>query len=174
MHVCALSAFQVPAYRELMLEAYEHAADAFTTTAAERQAEPETWWAKRIGSSSGTATAFGAWDGGQLVGTVAIEYYTKPKMRHSALVLGMYVTPSHRGRGCGRLLMEAAVAAAQARPEILVLTLTLTEGNEQALRLYQALGFSVWGVEPLAIRTESGIKGKVHMSLALPRPQVAA
>jgi hypothetical protein len=56
----------------------------------------------------------------------------------------------------------------------LVLTLTLTEGNEPALRLYKSLGFSVWGVEPLAIRTKSGIKGKVHMSLALPLPQVAA
>ena len=78
-----------------MLEAYEHAADAFTTTAAERQAEPESWWVKRIGSPSGTATAFGAWDGDKLVGTVAIEYSSKPKTRHSALVLGMYVTPSH-------------------------------------------------------------------------------
>jgi GNAT superfamily N-acetyltransferase len=157
-----------------MLEAYEHAADAFTTTAAERQAEPESWWVKRIGSPSGTATAFGAWDGDELVGTVAIEYSTKPKTRHSALVLGMYVTPSHRGLGCGRLLMEAVVAAAQARTQIFVLTLTLTEGNEPALRLYKSLGFGVWGVEPLAIRTESGIKGRVHMSLALLRPQVAA
>jgi RimJ/RimL family protein N-acetyltransferase len=170
MHVFALNASQVPAYRELMLQAYEHAANAFTTTAAERQAEPESWWAKRIGSPSGTATAFGAWDGKTLVGSVAIEYSAKPKTRHSALVLGMYVTPSHRGRGYGRLLMEAVVAAAHERPEILVLTLTLTEGNEPALRLYESLGFSVWGVEPLAIRTLAGIKGKVHMSLALPRP----
>jgi ribosomal protein S18 acetylase RimI-like enzyme len=70
--------------------------------------------------------------------------------------------------------MEAAVAAARARQEISVLTLTLTEGNEPALRLYRSLGFEVWGIEPVAIRMESGIKGKVHMSLVLPQPTVAA
>jgi GNAT superfamily N-acetyltransferase len=174
MLVSTLDSSNVSAYRELMLEAYEHAADAFTTTAAERQAEPESWWIKRIGSASGLATSFGAWDEGRLVGTVAIEYSAKPKTRHSALVLGMYVTATHRNRGFGRLLMEAAIAAATARPEVLVLTLTLTEGNERALRLYQSLGFSVWGIEPMAIRAESGLRGKVHMAVPLRKLPVAA
>jgi ribosomal protein S18 acetylase RimI-like enzyme len=174
MHVAILDSSNVLAYRELMLEAYEHAADAFTTTGAERRAEPESWWVKRIGSSSGSTTAFGAWDNQKLVGTVAIEYSVKPKTRHSALVLGMYVMPLYRSLGVGRSLMEAAVAAARARQEISVLTLTLTEGNEPALRLYRSLGFEVWGIEPMAIRTASGIKGKVHMSLVLPQPSVAA
>lgn len=174
MPVSTLESSNVSAHRDLMLEAYEHAADAFTTTAAERRAEPESWWIKRIGSASGLATSFGAWDEGRLVGTVAIEYSAKPKTRHSALVLGMYVTPAHRNRGFGRLLMEAAIAAATARPEILVLTLTLTEGNERALRLYQSLGFSIWGIEPLAIRADLGLRGKVHMALPLRQPTVAA
>jgi GNAT superfamily N-acetyltransferase len=174
MPVTTLDPSNGPAYRELMLEAYEHAADAFTTTAAERRAEPESWWVKRIGSAAGLATSFGAWDEQRLVGTVAVEYSAKPKTRHSALVLGMYVTASHRSRGVGRSLMQAAIAAASARQEVLVLTLTLTEGNEPALRLYQSLGFAIWGIEPLAIRAESGIKGKVHMALVLRQPTVAA
>jgi GNAT superfamily N-acetyltransferase len=174
MHVSTLDVSAVSAYRELMLEAYEYAADAFTTTAAERRAEPESWWVKRIGSASGLATSFGAWDRSNLVGSVAVEYSVKPKTRHSALVIGMYVKPSHRAQGVARALMKAAIAAAQARIEVLVLTLTLTEGNEPALRLYQSLGFKVWGVEPLAIRAESGFRGKVHMSLVLPRLSVVA
>jgi GNAT superfamily N-acetyltransferase len=173
MPVSTLDASSVSAYRDLMLEAYEHAADAFTTTAAERRAEPQSWWEKRIGSSSGIATSFGVWDGPRLVGTVAVEYSAKLKTRHTALVLGMYVTPSHRGKGLGRSLVEAAIAVASARPEVVVLTLTLTEGNEPALRLYRAAGFAVWGIKPMAIRTESGIKGKIHMSLALRQPSVA-
>lgn len=48
-----------------------------------------------------------------------------------------------------------------------MLSLTLTEGNEPALRLYRAVGFTTWGIEPMAIRTAAGFKGKVHMSLAL-------
>ena len=174
MHVSTLDGSHLAAYRELMLEAYEQAPDAFTTTAEERRDEPESWWLKRIGSGSGSATSFGVWDGGSLVGSVAIEYASKPKTRHSALVLGMYVKPAHRSEGVGRSLMAAAIEAASSRPEVLVLRLTLTEGNDPALRLYRSVGFEVWGIEPQAIRTESGLKGKVHMSLALLRSAATA
>lgn len=174
MRVSTLSAADVVAYRALMLDAYEQAPDAFTTTAAERQSEPESWWIKRIGSADGLATSFGAWNGNSLVGTVSLEYSAKPKTRHSALVLGMYVQPQERGKAVGLALLNAAIEAASARPDVLRLTLTLTEGNAPALRLYRSVGFVDWGTQPEAIRTDSGFRGKVHMTLALSRPHAAA
>jgi RimJ/RimL family protein N-acetyltransferase len=174
MHVSPLTPADASVYRDLMLEAYEQAPDAFTTTAAERRSEPESWWVKRIGSPDGLTTSFGAWEGNNLLGTVALEYSAKPKTRHSALVLGMYVQPTKRGKGIGLSLMTAAIASALSRPGLIALTLTLTEGNEPAQRLYTSVGFSVWGVQPNAIRTGSGLKGKVHMSLALHDPCAAA
>ena len=174
MRISTLTPTDVAAYRTLMLEAYEKAPDAFTTTAAEREAEPESWWVNRMGSTVGLATAFGAWLGSSLVGTVALEYSAKPKTRHSALVLGMYVQPEHRGKGVGLALLNAAIAAASERPEVVVLTLTLTEGNAPALRLYRSAGFVSWGTQPQAIRTSTGLKGKVHMSLALSQSHAPA
>jgi ribosomal protein S18 acetylase RimI-like enzyme len=165
-----LTAAHAPAYRELMLEAYTLAADAFTSTAEERAAEPLAWWEKRIASAAGLSESFGAFTEGRLVGTVALEYTTKPKTHHSALVLGMYVRPQARGQGAGRALMQAAVAAARARAGIEVLRLTVTEGNEPAIRLYQSLGFRAWGTEPQAIRTPGGFRGKVHMMMGLGAP----
>lgn len=167
MNVVTLEATDVQAYRELMLEAYEFAADAFTSTATESRAEPDAWWIKRIGSISSQTTSVGVWDKGTLIGTVAVEYSTKPKTHHKALVIGMFVKPAYRSKGVGRLLMTRLIEIVVKRPEVELLSLTLTEGNEPALRLYRSVGFSVWGVEPHAIRTDSGFKGKVHMSLAL-------
>lgn len=169
MRLSTLTVADVVAYRALMLEAYKQAPDAFTTTVAERESEPEAWWVKRIGCADGLATSFGAWKDRRLVGTVALEYSGKPKTRHLALVLGMYVQPEERGQAVGRALLNAAISAASARPEILSLTLTLTEGNDPALRLYRSVGFVEWGTQPQAIRTEAGLMGKVHMSLALSR-----
>jgi GNAT superfamily N-acetyltransferase len=174
MRVSTLTAADVVAYRALMLEAYEQAPDAFTTTSAEREAEPESWWIKRIGSADGLTTSFGAWKADSLVGTVALEYSAKPKTRHSALVLGMYVQPHERGQSIGLALLHTAIAAASARPEIQSLNLTLTEGNIPALCLYRSAGFNDWGTQPQAIRTKSGLKGKVHMSLSLSRADAAA
>lgn len=167
MHVTTLTAADAARYRELMLEAYVEAADAFTSTAEERRTQPLSWWEGRIAAPFGLSLCFGAFLGERLVGTVALEFSAKPKARHSALVLGMYLRPEARGQGVGVLLMRSAIGAARARPELRVLRLTLTEGNLAAQRLYESVGFVVWGVEPLAICTPTGYKGKVHMVLPL-------
>jgi GNAT superfamily N-acetyltransferase len=173
MRIAMLTAADAPDYRALMLEAYTHAADAFTSTAEERAAEPPSWWERRIAGEHGRSQAFGAFDRDRLVGTVALEYTAKPKTRHSALVIGMYVRPGWRGRGVGAALLRAAVDAARARPGIEVLRLTVTEGNGFALRLYRSAGFTAWGTEPHAIRTPEGFKGKVHMAMRLGETAVA-
>jgi len=169
LHIAPLTAEHAPAYRTLMLEAYVEAADAFTSTAQEREAEPMSWWAQRIAAPSGLSQSFGAFRGGLLVGTVALEYSAKPKTRHSALVIGMVVQPPARRLGVGARLMQAAIAAACGRADLRMLRLTVTEGNEAAIRLYEAVGFVTWGVEPGAICTPSGFKGKVHMAMPLVR-----
>jgi hypothetical protein len=94
MHVTLLNPSHATQYRKLMLEAYALAADAFTTTTEERAAEPDAFWVKRIADRSGLSAAFGACDGSVLVGTVALEFSRKPKTKHKALVIGMYVSPS--------------------------------------------------------------------------------
>lgn len=174
MRITALTASDAPQYRELMLEAYVQAADAFTSTAQERAEEPMSWWAQRIASASGLSESFGAFEAEHLVGSVALEYAAKPKTRHSALVIGMYVKPQARRRGAGARLMQAAIAAARARPGVHVLRLTVTQGNEAAIRLYESIGFSAWGVERMAILTPSGYKAKVHMAMQLGDPEAAA
>lgn len=167
MHVALLNASDATQYRELMLQAYEFAADAFTSTAAEREAEPESFWIRRIADPSGMSAAFGAFERQELVGTVALEFSAKPKTRHKALVIGMYVSPKARGAGVGRALLAAAVEYARAREGTLQLTLTVTEGNAPAVSLYTSAGFQSFGVEPLAILTPGGYKAKVHMWLPL-------
>lgn len=167
MHIASLSAADAPRYRALMLHAYSAAADAFTSTAEERAAEPASWWIARIADPKGLSQAFGAFDGGELVGTVTIEFSAKPKTRHKALLIGMFVSEAARGRGVGKALVRAALAAAAARPGVQVVTLMVTEGNVSAIALYEACGFRVFGVEPMAIATPAGLRSRVHMWLPL-------
>jgi ribosomal protein S18 acetylase RimI-like enzyme len=158
-----------------MLEAYTQAADAFTSTAEERASEPLSYWEKRIDDPAGLSAAFGAFmspadgAGEALVGTVAIEFSAKPKTRHKALLIGMYVSPSARGSGAGRALLAAVLKHAEGRPGLLRANLTVTEGNAPAVHLYQSAGFEAYGVEPMAIRTPEGYKAKVQMGVSLPR-----
>jgi len=169
MNVALLQTCDATKYRSLMLEAYERAADAFTSTAEERSSEPESFWVRRIADPGGLSVAFGAFDGTDLVGTVALEFSAKPKTRHKVLVIGMYVSPAARGRGAGRQLLAAAIAHARARAGVLRMNLTVTEDNTPAVGLYRSAGFEPFGVEPMAILTPSGFKAKIHMSRAVAR-----
>lgn len=167
MNIITLTATDAPRYRELMLEAYTLAADAYTSTAQDRAREPDSWWVNRVADAAGLTVAFAAEIEGALVGTVALEYSSKPKTKHSVLVIGMYVQGAARRLGIGRALLQTALAHAAMRPEVEVVELTVTEGNGSAIAMYAAAGFRTWGTQPWAIATPSGMKGKVHMSCRL-------
>ncbi|MFM2059318.1 MAG: hypothetical protein RLY71_3703 [Pseudomonadota bacterium] len=171
MHITKLTVSDVPRYRELMLHAYATVPDAYTSTAEERAGEPHVWWAARIEDARGLSQAFGAEIGDDLVGTVTMEYAAKPKTRHKALLIGMFVRESARGLGVGRALVQAALADAAGRAGLRVVTLTVTDGNAAATRLYESVGFSTFGVEPMAIATPAGFLAKRHMWLELPPAQ---
>jgi len=49
--------------------------------------------------------------------------------------------PGYQGRGLGRLLMEASMQALRVR-QFSAVSLTVTSGNERAVRLYEKLGFN--------------------------------
>ena len=146
-----------------MLQAYTVAADAFTSTPQERAGEPQAYWETRIGGPNALHAAFGAFQQSTLVAAVAVEFSNKPKTRHKAHLVGMFVAESARGLGAGKALVQAVQHCAKSRPGVKTMVLTVTEGNLPAINLYRACGFQEFGVEPMAILTPSGFKAKVHL-----------
>ena len=59
--------------------------------------------------------------------------------------VGLVVTASHRGRGIGRALMDAAETRAQ-RDGAELLTLSARSDNDAAIGLYRSLGYDASGV----------------------------
>lgn len=79
-------------------------------------------------------------DGGAIVGTISLHGTRAPGVS----AIGMWVLPTHRGRGGGRMLMEAAVAG---RPEeVHKIELEVFPENEAAVRLYRSMGFEEEGL----------------------------
>ena len=141
MHIEVLSAANAMQYKSVMLHAYEHAADAFTSTPDERAKEPDSWWVKRIADPEKLTVAFGVFDNSHLIGTVALEFSPKPKTKHKALVVGMYVMPNWREKGVARALLQAAIEHCVTRGDIRSVQLEVTDGNAPALALYEKWGF---------------------------------
>lgn len=89
------------------------------------------------------------------------------KTMHRAFIWGVYVTPSARGRGLGRSVMELAINTARSWPGLECITLSVSERQPAARALYESLGFTVWGTEPDAIRIEGERSAEHHMHLQL-------
>ena len=129
-------------YRELRLRSLHIAPDAYGSNHADELAMPETWWRERlIGSHTLVAE-----DAGRAVGIG-----TGIGDRHevgSREIVGLWVEPEVRGRGVATSLIEGLAAWARADGAGAI-ALWVADGNDAALRLYQARGFMVTGERDL-------------------------
>jgi RimJ/RimL family protein N-acetyltransferase len=79
-------------------------------------------------------------DDGEAVGCLGLN----PTHAAGVAELGMWILPPWRGRGGGRLLMEAALAGRPA--DVHKIVLEVFPDNEAAIALYEAMGFEREGL----------------------------
>lgn len=74
------------------------------------------------------------------------------KIRHRGEIWGVYVSREHRAKGIGRALLEELVRQLRSQPGLEQVALGVSAGNIPARRLYEALGFEVYGCEARAVK----------------------
>jgi ribosomal protein S18 acetylase RimI-like enzyme len=105
---------------------------------------------------------FGAFDGGALVGCVALDLTGAARGE----VTGVYVRESHRRRGIARRLLACAMAEARRRG-LSRLSLQVAEESRAARGLYAALGFAAEVDRPPRVLSRDGrLHDLVEMSRA--------
>ena len=165
-----LSSGDLAAYKNLRDEMLEAHPEAFTSDATEERAKEPTDYLHRLGLDRRERGQFvlGAWRGERLVGAIGCERDRRRKGRHVGHVVGMMVRPEARGRGLARDLLQGLIGECRQIGGIEMLTLTVTAGNDAAIRLYETSGFVVYGNLRRAIRLGNGqYRDKVHMVLPL-------
>jgi RimJ/RimL family protein N-acetyltransferase len=163
-----LEADDAAVYHALRLRMLREHADAFTSSFEEDATKPLAWVVARLTPDAEEGVVLGAFDATRaLVGSIGFAREERRKQRHKALVFGMFVAPEHAQRGIGRALLAACIARARATPGLERLTLTVTATNERAIRLYEAAGFRVFGLEERALKIGDRYFPKAHMVLDL-------
>ena len=138
---------------QLRLQALQTEPEAFARDyQTDRNNSPADWekWL-HIRSDETTGLIFVALVDDQLAGMIGIARGHTTKNQHSGFIWGVYVRPGYRRQGFGGQLMDACIQWAQERG-VEVVKLGVTNTNIGAIRLYEACGFSVYGVEPRALR----------------------
>jgi len=142
---------------------------AFTSDAETECLKSPDAYLPRLGLTAplGGVFTIGALLEGKLLGAVSCERDMRIKVRHLGHVVGMMVRGDQRGRGIGRLLIDACIAEARRAVGVEMLTLTVTASNAGAVRLYERTGFVRYGSLPRAIKVGDQYHAKDQMVLML-------
>src|SRR5262249_43401966 len=122
-------------YRGIRLAGLKHSPEAFGSTFEVEFTKPLAWFFDRLSNSE----VFGAFLDAEVGGVAGLAVRHGEKEENKGLLWGMYVRPEARGAGVARRLVEAIIARARSRVELIQLSVVV--GNEQARRLYARLGF---------------------------------
>jgi RimJ/RimL family protein N-acetyltransferase len=133
-------------YRSIRLEGLKQSPEAFGSTFEVEFTKPLAWFFDRLSSS----VVFGAIRDAKILGVAGFAVRQEEKEAHKGLLWGMYVRPDARGAGVAGRLVEAVIAYARARVELIQLCVVV--GNEQARRLYARLGFVEYGIEKNSLK----------------------
>lgn len=143
-----LAGTDAEAYRSLRIEGLQQSPASFGSSLLEEGAQPIEFFAGRLERSF----IFGLFDGAALVGTAGFFREANSKSAHRGHLIGVYLSPSSRGRGGADLLIAAVIA--EARNHVLQLHLAVTQDNPTARRLYERHGFVTYGEDPRGLRVD--------------------
>lgn len=87
------------------------------------------------------------------MGIAAFSAFSAARLRHKGTLTGMYVRAPERGTGLVEDIVNAVLAHARLRVELVHLSVAITDGR--AVRFYERLGFVKYATEPKALKFRS-------------------
>ncbi|SRR6266849_2731958 len=124
-------------------------------------------YASRLRPGNTGNFVFGAFEGEALIAMTGFYREAAMKRRHKRWIWGVFVSPSARGRGLGRILVANVIETAKALPGLRCLLLTVSTTQQAAIKLYERLGFRCYGTEPHALMVADRFIDEHHMILEL-------
>lgn len=135
-------------------------------TLAEEQSRTIEGFRQQLGAPAPNA-AFGIFLDTELVACSAVAWTGSfASSRHKVVLWGTFVKPGFRQRGMGKAVVRRALEHAKKNGARRA-NLTVYLPNPEAISLYESLGFSVYGVEPEAVRLDGTYHDGKCMSVLL-------
>jgi ribosomal protein S18 acetylase RimI-like enzyme len=140
----------VAAYKSTRLRALQDSPSSFGSTYAKESQLTDADWLRRAQqwNDGDRSVAYLAWDDAQQEHEHPCGIAAGVLLPEDASIvelLSMWVAPTHRRHGVGRLLVVEGIAAWAQSKQARCLRLMVTSNNDNAIRFYESLGFSKTG-----------------------------
>jgi len=167
MELRLLTADDAEAFWHLRVEALRNDPASFADSTAEHLETTVATTRERLCKNDPASNFIvGAFEESKLVGTAGFFRRKNNKERHKGHIWGVYVRPESRGTGIASALMKEIVRRAREIDGLEQITL-VASANLPAQRLYKALGFESYGIEPHSLKIGNDYVDDVLMVLWL-------
>ena len=153
------------AFRAIRIESPKDAPVSFRGTEEEMRAQPIEEFEKQLDDEM--VDFIGAFQDDELVGVAALIYERSQKLSHKASIGAVFVSPTYRNQGIGRALIMDLIDRAERDEKLKQLNLGVTTTNRTAVKLYEDLGFSIFGTEKNAAYVDGVFYDEHHMQHVL-------
>ncbi len=167
MSVRVLVAEDAREYRRLRLEGLRECPTAFAAHYEEERATDIEATAAQLGPTPERVVC-GAFVDQSLVGVVGLDREGRRNLHHKALLWGMYVAPSFRGKGLGRELLDHVLRHAGTMTELRQINLWVNTASAPAVAMYRAVGFEPIGTERAFLIVDGAPQDLMLMAYAGP------
>jgi len=152
MEIRQVHAKDADKYQEIRLEALQTNPEAFASSYEEEKLFSLERFRSRLQDEN--SYTFGAYEQDKLIGVVSLVVEQKNKIKHRANIYAMYVKPNLRGNGIAKMLMLEAVKVANQLKGIEQVYLSVVSSNKPAKKLYQSIGFKIYGLDKRAMKID--------------------
>jgi ribosomal protein S18 acetylase RimI-like enzyme len=155
----------VSAYRRVRLEALQGESGNYGSTYEEESQQPKLIFETYIENQSNDHRMFGIFIGDNLRGIAGYARGNRKRTFHRAHVTQVYVAPSLRGKGMAKKLMETLIEDAFLQEGLEILHLKVVASNPTAVKLYERLGFTKFGLFKKYFKNDGDYLDQYFMSL---------
>lgn len=148
-------------FRTIRLSALAKAPAMFGSTYDLEIVKPLSFFQSCLSNS----TIFGVYHKDRIIGLAALIQESGIKLAHKAVLCSVFIEPEFQSQGIATALLRAVIAYSHAQLEQVLLT--VAAANQLAIKLYQKMGFEVYGVEKKALKNNNEYTDELLMKLFL-------
>jgi ribosomal protein S18 acetylase RimI-like enzyme len=148
-------------FREIRLSALVKALEMFGSTYDAEIVKPLSFFQNCLSRS----TIFGVYYKDKIIGLATLTLEQGIKLSHKAVLSSVFIELEFQRQGLASALFRTVIAYAKAHVEQILLT--VADGNQSAIRLYEKFGFQVYGAEQKALKNNAEYTDELLMKLFL-------